>query len=53
MALYKCLNSSCENYNSPKSVLSDNETATCPDCGATMKRHDFIYCRNQRKGGEK
>ena len=52
MALYKCFNSSCENYTTPKSVPTDSETTTCPDCGATMMRIDLIDKQNQNKGGQ-
>ena len=53
MALYKCFNSSCENYTTPKSVPTDSKTTTCPDCGATMMRIDLIDKQNQNIGGEK
>ncbi len=49
MVLYKCLNGSCENNATPKSVLCENEFTTCPDCGATMKRLDLIGSRKQRR----
>lgn len=49
MVLYKCLNGSCENNATPKSVLCENEFTTCPDCGATMKQLDLIGSRKQRR----
>lgn len=52
MALYKCFNSLCENYATPKSVQGEKETTICPDCGATMMQLDIIESRNQRKGDE-
>ena len=55
MALYLCLKSSCENAQNPISVPCENETATCPKCGATMMRLDLIQKQgqNQKEGGEK
>lgn len=54
MALYLCLNSSCEKSQDPVSVLSENEMATCPKCGATMMRLDLFQkqSQNQKEGGE-
>lgn len=41
MALYKCLNSSCENYNLSTSVQSESPMFECPHCGKTMWREDL------------
>ena len=50
MALYKCLNSDCENFKVPKFIQSDNEKAICPDCGATMMRLDLVQGKKSKGG---
>ncbi len=50
LALYLCLNDSCENSKTPVAVQSDNENTICPKCGATMRRLDLI--QKSKKGGK-
>ena len=54
MALYLCLNSSCENSQIPVSFPCENETFICPKCGATMLQVDLFQKQDQKQkeGGE-